>query len=151
MTSGLGEALVRPSNPAERSEVESLPQRSAAMTDPANSPSLDARLTTLERQLVLWRRLALGALGVLGLAAVLGFQRPAPGPLEGSSLTLQGVRGGVVTLSLRPTGELEARFTQGPGSAASHTDAGALVIVSRQGREIVRLGEPSARQLAPSR
>ena len=119
------------------------------MTEPAASPSLDARVASLERQLVRWRRLALATASLLLLAAVLGFHRAAPGPLEGTRLTLHNERGMTVTLSLRPTGELEARFRQGAESPTPNAPSGALVIVSPQGREIVRLGEPTARPLSP--
>lgn len=119
------------------------------MTTVTVSLSIEARLAMLERRLVLWRRLAVCIAILLGLAGGLGFRRLAPGPLEASSLTFVGTRGNTVTLSLRPSGELEARFGQRAQSAMPLPVAAGLVLVSPRGRELVRLGEPSARQLAP--
>ena len=127
------------------------------MITPAGSPSIESRLTAMERQLLLWRRLALALVGLVALTGALGFRHLAPGPLEGTSLTLHNASGGTVALSLRPEGELEVQFRQGkvrfmPGAERTVMPApasSAVVIVSPQGREVVRLGEPMARPLAP--
>jgi hypothetical protein len=113
------------------------------------SHSIESRLANLERQLVLWRRLAIGALGMILLTGGLAFRRAAPGPLEGTSLTLLGARGSAVVLSLRPSGELEARFRQGAENASLEHVSSSLVLVGPHGREVVRIGHPTARQLAP--
>jgi hypothetical protein len=74
------------------------------------------------------------------------FRQPGnAGALEGSRLTIHGAQGRDVTFSLRPSGELEARFSRGAGAGPG----AALVLVNPAGREVAHLGEPVARQLAP--
>jgi hypothetical protein len=86
---------------------------------------------------------------VLAIAGTVGFQQRAPGPLEASSLTLRAPRGAAVTLSLRPSGDLEARFGRNADPTPRGAGGNAFVLVNPDGREVLRLGEPSARQLAP--
>jgi hypothetical protein len=121
----------------------------ADMLDQKPVPAVEARLSVLERQVAWWRRATVAALLVLALGGTLAFQQGVPGPVEASSVTLRAARGAAVTLSLRPSGELEARFS-GSVQAMPRGQAGsAFVLVDPGGREVLRLGGPSARQLAP--
>jgi hypothetical protein len=119
------------------------------MTRSDPSTSVESRLTTLERQVAWWRLATVCALGLLALGGTMALRRPVPGPLETNSLTLLTARGRSVTLSLRPSGELEARFGRGSASEALGVRGTGLVLVDPQGRDVARLGEPSARQLTP--
>ena len=119
------------------------------MIDAKVSPSVEVRLGALERQVAWWRRAAVGMLFVLAMAGTMAFQRLAPGPLEASSLTLRAPRGAAVTLSLRPWGDLEARFSRSVDPTPRGPSGSAFVLVNPDGREVLRLGDPSARQLAP--
>lgn len=111
---------------------------------------LEVRLDAAERQAKRWRRVALGMVTLLALGGAMAFRHTdAPGPLEGSSLTLTNPQGRAVRLSLRPSGELELRFTGDETDAGPQRDNTGLILVSRTGREVVRLGEPSARRIAP--
>jgi hypothetical protein len=115
----------------------------------AASPSpIEARLAILERQLKWWRLGAVGALVALVLGGVTAFQQPGGiGKLDATSLTLRNARGASVTLSLRSSGDLEARFSRAAGSAVPELSVAGLVLVNADGREVARLGEPTSRQL----
>ena len=113
------------------------------------SPSVDARLKALEHQVTWWRRAAIGALFVLGIGGTVAFQRVAPGPLEASSLTLRAPQGAAVTLSLRSSGDLEARFSGTADPAQRALGRGGFALVDPAGREVLRIGEFAPRQLAP--
>jgi len=118
------------------------------MTRENLSLSVEARLHVLESQVAWWRRAAVCALFVLAISGTMAFRQLAPGPLEATSLTLRAPRG-AVTLSLRPSGDLEARFSRSADPVPRGQGGGAFVLVSPDGRELLRIGEPSARQLAP--
>jgi hypothetical protein len=111
-------------------------------------PGVEARLDALERQVTVWRRAAIGAVFVLAIGGTVAFRQLAPVPLEATSLTLRAARG-AVTLSLRPSGDLEARFSRSADNASLVGAGSALVLVNPDGREVIRIGAPSARQLAP--
>ena len=110
------------------------------MTCEQRASSVEARLDALERQAAVWRRIAICTLCMLAIGGTMAFRQLAPGPLESSSQTMLAPRGDAVTLSLRPSGALEARFSR---------SAAGLTLVNPGGREVLRLGDPSARQLAP--
>jgi hypothetical protein len=118
------------------------------MRSEAQAPGVDARLDALERQVTWWRRAAIGAVFVLAIGGTMAFRKLAPGPLEATSLTLRAAQG-AVTLSLRPSGDLEARFSRSAGGAPQIGAGSALVLVNPDGREVIRIGAPTARQLAP--
>jgi hypothetical protein len=109
---------------------------------------IEARLDALERQVTWWRRAAIGVVFVLAIGGTLAFRQVAPGPIEATSLTLRTVRG-AVTLSLRTSGMLEARFSRSADNPPPIGEGSGLVIVNPEGREVMRIGAPSARQLAP--
>ena len=109
---------------------------------------IEARLDALERQITWWRRAALGAVSVLAIGGTMAFRQLAPGPIEASSLTLRAARG-AVTLSLRPSGELEARFSRSADNSPPIGGGSGMVLVNPDGREVMRIGAPTARQLAP--
>jgi hypothetical protein len=112
------------------------------------SPSVEARLDALERQVGRWRATA-GMMLVLAIGGTMAFRQLVPGPLEASSLTLRGQRGASVTLSVRSSGDLEARFSRS-SNPAPHLPGGiGLVLVDPAGREVLRMGDASPRQLAP--
>ena len=67
--------------------------------------------------------------------------------LDAASLTLRNAWGRNVTLSLRPSGDLEARFGRASGSPPQGSGVAGLVVVNADGREVARLGEPTSRQL----
>jgi hypothetical protein len=115
------------------------------MTSPA---SIEARLALLERR-VKWRRLAMiGLVSVLVLGGVTAFQQPGGvGKLEATTLTLRNAWGGSVTLSLRSSGDLEARFSRASGPPSQGSGVAGIVLVNPDGREVARLGEPTSRQL----
>jgi hypothetical protein len=119
------------------------------MKKSTTAASLDHRVAALEHQVVVWRRAAACALVLLALGGTMAFRQLAPGPIEASSLTLHGQRGTAVTLSLRPSGDLEARFKNGTEPAPLMRGGSGFSIVNPEGREVLRLGSPSARQLAP--
>lgn len=116
------------------------------MRTEALSPSIEARLSALERQVTRWRRAAVFTVFVLGIGATMAFMQLGPVPLDTGSLTLHGSRGASVTLTLRPSCDLEARFTGITGIGPNGRGSG-LALVNPAGREVVRLGEPSARPL----
>ncbi|HEX7941012.1 MAG TPA: hypothetical protein VF488_04375, partial [Gemmatimonadaceae bacterium] len=113
------------------------------------SAAVEARLNAVERQLTWWRRATLVTLVGLAIGGTMAFRQPAPGALEGSTLTLRGPNGSAVALSLRPSGDLELRFSRSPDAARSGPGASGVALVNPAGREVLRIGEPSARQLAP--
>ena len=114
----------------------------------ASSASLEARLALLERQVKWWRLAAIGLVGALVLGGVTAFQQPgSAAKLEATSLTLRNAWGGSVTLSLRASGDLEARFSRASGSSPQTPGKAGLVVVNADGREIARLGEPTSQQL----
>jgi hypothetical protein len=116
----------------------------------ASSPSsTEARLASLERQVKWWRLAAVGLVAALVLGSVTAFQQPGTtGKLEAASLTLRNSWGGSVTLSLRPSGDLEARFSRASGTAPqAWVGKAGLVVVKADGREVARLGEPTSQQL----
>jgi len=119
------------------------------MSSETQAPGFEARLDALERQVTVWRRAAIGAVFVLAIGGSMAFRQLAPAPLEATSLILRGVRGAAVTLSLRPSGELEARFSRSAENAPPMAEASGLVLVNPDGREVMRIGAPTARQLAP--
>jgi len=111
-------------------------------------PSTEARLATLERQVKWWRVATLGTLAALVLGGATAFRQPgAVGPLEATSLVLRNADGTSVTLSLRPLGDLEARFGQASGGSLPEVRVAGLVLVNAAGREVGRLGEPTMRRL----
>lgn len=111
--------------------------------------SLDARLDALEREVRSWRRLALGGLALAALGASLAFQQPrvSPVPLEASALTLRNDSGSSVVLSVRASGDLEARFIRGISLAAPDPGSASLILVNPLGQTVARLGELSVRPL----
>jgi hypothetical protein len=114
----------------------------------ASPSSSEARLAILERQVKWWRLIAVGLVAALVLGGVTAFQQPSgAGKLEATSLTLRNARGGSVTLSLRSSGDLEARFSRASGSPPQGSAVAGLVLVNADGREVARLGEPTSRQL----
>jgi hypothetical protein len=114
----------------------------------ASSASIEARLALLERQMNWWRFAAIGLVAALVLGGVTAFQQPnAAAKLEATSLTLRNSWGGSVTLSLRSSGDLEARFNRASGSAPRSFGVAGIVVVNADGREVARLGEPTSRQL----
>jgi len=119
------------------------------MIDEKLSPTVEVRLSALERQVAWWQRATVATLFVLAIGGTMAFQQLAPRPLEASSLTLRAPRGAAVTLSLRPSGDLEARFSRSADTAPRGPGGSSFVLVNPDGREVLRLGEPSARQLAP--
>src|SRR4051812_29763373 len=119
------------------------------MTCEKPAPSVEARLESLERQIARWRRAALCTVFVLAIGGTMAFRHLVPGPLEASSLTLRGSRGAAVTLSLRPSGDLEARFTRSADPVPRGPGGNGFALVSPDGREVLRIGEVSARQLSP--
>ena len=119
------------------------------MIAPSTVASLNQRLTALEHQVTYWRRAAAAALALLVLGATMAFSQLAPGPIEASSLTLRGPRGSAVTLSLQASGDLEARFSNGADAASLARGGSGFSLVGPSGREVARIGSPTARQLAP--
>jgi len=110
--------------------------------------SIEARLALLERQMKWWRLAAISLAGALVLGGVTAFQQPGgAAKLEATSLTLRNAWGGSVTLSLRSSGDLEARFSRLPGAIPQGFGAAGIVLVNADGREVARLGEPTSRQL----
>jgi hypothetical protein len=119
------------------------------MLEPIAAASLDQRLAVLERQVSFWRGASACALVLLILAGTMAFRRLAPGPIEASSVTLHGPRGSAVTLSLQASGDLEARFRNSGESVPLMRGGSGLSLVNPSGREVVRIGSPMARPLAP--
>jgi hypothetical protein len=114
----------------------------------ASPTSIEARLALLERQVKWWRLAAVGMVAALVLGGVTAFQQPGgAAKLEATSLTLRNAWGGSVTLSLRPSGDLEARFSRASGSPPQGHGVAGIVLVNADGREVARLGEPTSRQL----
>ena len=112
------------------------------------SASVETRLAVLERQVSLWRLASLSTVGLLALAGFVACDRAAPHALEAASVTLVSPGGGgSVTLTLRPSGVLEAKFSRAPGAEPAGSAGSGLVLVDPRGREIVHLGEPIARPL----
>jgi hypothetical protein len=110
--------------------------------------SIEARLALLERQVKWWRLAAIGMVVALGLGGVTAFQQPGgAAKLEATSLTLRNASRGSVTLSLRSSGDLEARFRRAAGTAAQGYGVAGIVLGNADGREVARLGEPTSRQL----
>jgi hypothetical protein len=115
------------------------------MTSPT---SIEARLALLERQVMWWRLAAIGMVVALVLGGVTAFQQPGgAAKLEATSLTLRNAWGGSVTLSLRSSGDLEARFSRASGSPPQGYGVAGIVLLNADGREVARLGEPTSRQL----
>jgi hypothetical protein len=114
------------------------------MESPSSS---EARLAILERQVKWWRLVTVGLVAALVLGGLTAFQQPGAGKLEATSLTLHNASGGRVTLSLRSSGDLEARFSRATGSPLKGLAVAGLVVVNADGREVARLGEPTSRQL----
>jgi hypothetical protein len=112
----------------------------------ASHASVEARLARLERQVKWWRFTAIGLVAALVLGGVTAFQQPGS-KLDATSLTLRNAWGGSVTLSLRSSGDLEARFSRASGSPPQGLGVAGLVLVNAEGREVARLGEPTSRQL----
>lgn len=112
------------------------------------SAAVEARLFALERQVTWWRRATLSVLFGLAIGGTLAFRQLAPGPLEASSLTLRG-QGAAVAFSLRPSGDLELRFSRSTEAAGPFVRGIGVALVNPAGREVLRIGDPSARQLAP--
>jgi hypothetical protein len=132
------------------------PPKDEAMKEDCLSVAVEARLTSLERELTYWRGAAGLALVALAAAGTMAFRHGAPGALEASSLTIMASQGNAVTLSVRSSGELEARFsgtrsvTSGLGDSGARQNVSAgLAIVNPSGREVIRIGDPATRQLAP--
>lgn len=119
------------------------------MIDERLSPPVAARLEALERQAAWWRRATVCALFVLAIGGTMAFRRLTPGPLEATSLTLRAPRGAAVTLSLGTSGDLEAHFAGGADATLHGPRGNGLVLVNPEGREVVRIGEPFVRQVAP--
>ena len=115
----------------------------------ASPTSIEARLTLLERQVKWWRFAAVSLVFTLVLGGVTAFQLPGTaGKIEATSLTLRNSPwGGSVTLSLRSSGDLEARFTRASGSPQQGAGVAGIALVNADGREVARLGEPTSRQL----
>ena len=114
----------------------------------ASPTSIEERLALLERQVKWWRLAAVALVAVLVLGGVTAFQQPGGAVnLEATSLTLRNSWGGSVTLSLRSSGDLEARFSRASGTPQQALGKAGLVVVSADGREVARLGEPMSRQL----
>ena len=114
----------------------------------ASAASIEARLARLERQVKWWRFAAIGLVVALVLGGVTAFQQPnGAAKLDAASLTLRNAWGRNVTLSLRPSGDLEARFGRASGSPPQGSGVAGLVVVNADGREVARLGEPTSRQL----
>jgi hypothetical protein len=114
----------------------------------ASPTSIEARLALLERQVKWWRLAAIGMVSALVLGGLTAFQQPGgAATLDATSLTLRNASGGSVTLSLRSTGALEARFSRASGSPPQGFGVAGIVLVNADGREVARLGEPTSRQL----
>lgn len=122
--------------------------------------AVEIRLVSLERELGWWRRAAGAAIVVLAAGGTMAFRQMAPGALEASSVTIRAPQGNAVTLSVRPSGDLEARFSGASGvdarSSTAFGDVGirrpgasGLAFVSPSGREVLRIGDPAVRQLTP--
>ena len=118
------------------------------MSGETHAPAIGARLDALERQITWWRRAAICSVFVLAIGGTMAFRQLAPGPIEATSLTLRAARG-TVTLSLRPSGDLEARFSRSAENPPPLGAGSGLVLVNPDGREVMRIGAPTARQLAP--
>ena len=114
----------------------------------ASVASIEARLALLERQVKWWRLAAAAMVAILVVGGVTAFQQPGSiGKLEATSLTLRNSWGASVTLSLRSSGDLEARFSRASGTPSQASGVAGIVLVSPDGREVARLGEPTSRQL----
>lgn len=109
---------------------------------------VSARLAKLERETNRWRLAAAVSMLLLGATAFTAFRETRSQPLDADSLTLHGVHGMAVELSVTPSGDLKVGFDRGTSSPQTAQDAG-LVLVDPNGRTIARLGEPVARQMRP--
>ena len=111
-------------------------------------PSVDDRLEALERQVAMWRRATVCTLSVLAVGGMMAFRQLAAPALAASSLTLRTAHS-TVTLSLRASGDLEARFSRDDDNGPRPVGGSGLALVNPSGREVLRIGDVSARQLAP--
>lgn len=130
------------------------------MVKDALPAAVELRLVSLERELGWWRRAAGAAIVLLAAVGTMAFRQLAPGALEASSVTIRAPQGNAVTLSVRPSGDLEARFSGARGAGARSSTpygdvdigrpgASGLAFVNPAGREVLRIGDPAVRQLAP--
>lgn len=121
------------------------------MIENLTTASLEARVEGLEGEIRWWRRTAIGLVGLGMLAGSLAFRRPqpSPGPLEASALTLRNDSGTSVILSVRASGDLEARFSHGISLRTPYQRSAGFVLVNPVGETVARLGDPTVRPLGP--